>query len=574
MKRFLTLLVFCNFIITAKTQWKADTLTGGKMFLQNIYVYDQENKVFSFTDGNGGIMHLFQMLVNIPGGGAQNSIRLQRCDSAAILLNSMVDSGLLIKHFQSINFYDAIADSAGGAYILYDAWDPDVLSENNTYLFLQHINSSGQALWGNNGKTVRIIPTDSAFDGKLCYATGGGVIAVWKESEYGDDYGQLYAQKFSTAGNLQWPGSRVSVCNAAEKRGRFNICTDGSGGVWIAFEDGRNSQQSSGSYDNLDIYTQHISSSGTLAMGAAGAIVLAGATWQSLPEENSASEYMLPDGTGGCYILYLTDPDGSSDKNDIYVQKLSSSGQRLWTGNGTLLARTQYQHRIDHYNFLTNPAAGGVSVLFSVTDEGFIGNNRAYLYLQNISNAGVKQYTTGDGKPIAPVFTNETWQYPFDALYNSTNELFFIFRDVNNGAAVKIQKIKPDGTLQWDSTGKTVVHHFSYKLQLIKASNGYQLMQWADNRNYPGLDYNMNYFASRFDNNGVFSASRNTIFSTVNGNWNNPSTWVGGIVPGAQDIVIIKHAISISSNSSCYSLTVQLPGSVNVQNGFSLFIAH
>jgi uncharacterized delta-60 repeat protein len=63
--------------------------------------------------------------------------------------------------------------------------------------------------------------------------------------------------------------------------------------------------------------------------------------------------------------------------------------------------------------------------------------------------------------------------------------------------------------------------------------------------------------------------------SRANGNWNDPNTWIGGIVPAATAVVIIQHAVTITANASCYSLWVQPPaGSLMVSTGVHLTISH
>lgn len=73
-----------------------------------------------------------------------------------------------------------------------------------------------------------------------------------------------------------------------------------------------------------------------------------------------------------------------------------------------------------------------------------------------------------------------------------------------------------------------------------------------------------------------------TITSNLSGSWANPLTWVGSIVPGPGDAVIIvsNHAVSIlSGNVSCASLTVEHPNStagtssMTIASGASLTVS-
>ena len=71
-----------------------------------------------------------------------------------------------------------------------------------------------------------------------------------------------------------------------------------------------------------------------------------------------------------------------------------------------------------------------------------------------------------------------------------------------------------------------------------------------------------------------FRAGYNYI-TVANGNWNNPSTWEGGVVPPYNAIVLVKHAVIVTVNASCFSLKVQQPGgSVILNNGINLLITN
>ncbi len=47
-----------------------------------------------------------------------------------------------------------------------------------------------------------------------------------------------------------------------------------------------------------------------------------------------------------------------------------------------------------------------------------------------------------------------------------------------------------------------------------------------------------------------------TISSTQNGNWNDGSTWAGGVVPGKSNPVIITHNVDVTGYQECYSLSL------------------
>jgi hypothetical protein len=47
--------------------------------------------------------------------------------------------------------------------------------------------------------------------------------------------------------------------------------------------------------------------------------------------------------------------------------------------------------------------------------------------------------------------------------------------------------------------------------------------------------------------------------SVKNGNWDNPSTWLGNVVPTSGANITIKHNVIGNVNTTCNSLRVQSP---------------
>lgn len=66
-----------------------------------------------------------------------------------------------------------------------------------------------------------------------------------------------------------------------------------------------------------------------------------------------------------------------------------------------------------------------------------------------------------------------------------------------------------------------------------------------------------------------------SLVSVNNGDWNTSSTWAGGIVPSSNDIVIVRHAVTVQLNTSCYSLKIEgSSGNVTVKTGVQFIVLH
>jgi hypothetical protein len=66
----------------------------------------------------------------------------------------------------------------------------------------------------------------------------------------------------------------------------------------------------------------------------------------------------------------------------------------------------------------------------------------------------------------------------------------------------------------------------------------------------------------------------NAFFTASDGNWTNPATWAGGIVPPADADVVILNNVTVNTNVTCNTLSVHQPASVNVLPGVTLTVLH
>ncbi len=58
--------------------------------------------------------------------------------------------------------------------------------------------------------------------------------------------------------------------------------------------------------------------------------------------------------------------------------------------------------------------------------------------------------------------------------------------------------------------------------------------------------------------------------SKANGNWSNPAVWTTGLVPDSTTTVVINDTIAVDIKAQCQSISVALPGTINVNTGKEL----
>src|SRR5439155_7819698 len=147
------------------------------------------------------------------------------------------------------------ADAAGGAFV---AWQD--FRGVDADIYLQHVDSSGtvSAGWPALGFPVAALPGIQSAP-VVAADDAGGVFVGWRDRRAGND--DVYLQHVGAGGSIApgWTANGVAICSASGSQSVISIVRDGTGGVFVAWQD----QRSVG----LDIYATRIQSSGVLAAG-------------------------------------------------------------------------------------------------------------------------------------------------------------------------------------------------------------------------------------------------------------------------------------------------------------------
>lgn len=263
------------------------------------------------------------------------------------------------------------SDGNGGAIITWQDW-----RDGNLDIYAQRINSNGDKLWQENG-TVICNATANQWNEKLCYNGFGGTIITWQDGRIGED--DIYAQMIDLDGNILWTKNGTAICNATNDQSDPQICCDASGGAIITWTDKRGA--------NWDIYAQRINSDGITLWTANGSLICNAADIQEAPQicsdgsegaiitwedtrdysltdkdvyaqkinsggyidwvpngtivcnelEDQFSLQICKDGLGGAIITWEDFRDYSVKDVDIYAQRITSGGICNWIANGTII---------------------------------------------------------------------------------------------------------------------------------------------------------------------------------------------------------------------------------------------
>lgn len=225
---------------------------------------------------------------------------------------------------------DGIEMSTGAAF---DAAPKVTVTNENNAVFaweaegevmLQKISPEGEKQWGENGITLS---SDNAYTWPQLIAVGDDEVIL----KYFEDSGPLwaptrhvFAQRYDAEGNTVWdqPAIVSDAGSISAWTQIFPFINDGNDGFYIAWHDNRTNPTLA------SIYVQHIGSDGSVLYADDGIEA------STLSNRNHFyAQLALPAGSEEIYV-YWNEMDGDQNLRGIYGQKISSTGERLWTDNG------------------------------------------------------------------------------------------------------------------------------------------------------------------------------------------------------------------------------------------------
>ncbi len=208
-----------------------------------------------------------------------------------------------------------VSDGAGGAVV---AWRDDRTGPTNRDIYARRVDSAGTVLWTVNGVAICTAPGHQEEQQLIADGTGGAII-VWQDARGGAT--DIYAQRVSGAGAVQWNPDGVSLTFEPASQTVPTITTDGAGGAIIAWQDARGANPT-------DIYVRRITSGGVPVWSYNGVLLAGGTSLQAVP-------FAVSDGAGGAIVAWKDARSGAG--YDAYARRVSASGAPMWTTDGVPL---------------------------------------------------------------------------------------------------------------------------------------------------------------------------------------------------------------------------------------------
>ncbi len=254
-------------------------------------------------------------------------------------------------------------------------------------VFTNRVTTAGAVLWGASGVTVYHDAVNSATLASHAYSATSQLIVTWMVGN------EILAQKYSISGVAAWAAGGVSVFTRLDTPWdepttpfSLKIVPSGTGAI-LGWVDGRDNNRPgpNGFNHAQDLYAQRLSSTGALLWGANGAPI-------DTATGTQRDLRMESDGADGVYVVYVdlffTTTLG---QDDIGAAHLDVNGVRTWRQSVT---GTPFGDDIQAEPVLAiDPVTGFLAAWTDRRDDATLGRD---LYAQHIAS---------DGSRFNPAFT-------------------------------------------------------------------------------------------------------------------------------------------------------------------------
>ncbi len=339
----------------------------------------------------------------------------------------------------------------------------DKRSDTDGDIYAQGVDINGNLLWANE---IIVYAGDGVqLNPRITEASDTGAIVVWEDGRNETDVTMkdIYTQKISTGGTLLWNADGIVVAMADYDQLNPRLIGDNSGGAWIIWEDGRIEDHPWG-----DIYVQHFNSSGTALLNANGDVVCDAEGYQFSP--------IVKVTENDVFCVWGDNRDGSTG---LYIQLLDFSGNIQLEPNGEIIF---YGLCGDALNCQLLPNGDNQVIIWKDTRNSTIANQ---IYYQVLDGDGTF-VLDDDGEPITTMtgFNQDNMKAE---LYPGSNILCAVWQENKEGFnQIYTQAVDLQGNFIWsDSVGIQVAPFFAEQripqVSIIEEGGSYEYnIGWED----------------------------------------------------------------------------------------------
>ncbi len=458
LKNFISLATLILLPVILFAQWSSDPNINTPICTETT----NQREVDIASDGMGGVYLVWRDYRN-ETNVFYGDLYVQRLDSNGV--NQWDENGLVLMRWANGQFTPiAVSDGNVGALMI---WEQNLGGLYNTELWAQHIDTSGAPMWTGMGLPVAQVLYATEYFPQAIPDGLGGVIVTWQRLPQVPGTTDIFAQRLLGSGAPQWTLNGENVCSATDNQNDPILCSDGSGGAFIAWTDWRPG------FPNADIYAQHISATGISSFVQDGIPVC---------NESARQEYahlLAGDGPGVAFVLWHDFRHGNSD---IFAQKMSSSGNFFWANNGIPVCIEP--HDQNNAAIISDGAGGFIVSWTDLRDDA--GN----IYAQRIDGSGVDQWAA-NGIPVCSVAGIQDLPV---MVSDESGGAIIIWQDFRNDATGDLyaQRIDSNGQALWSTNGVAICSAPNDQIYPVAISDGHggAIIAWEDAR-MGNLDYNI-----------------------------------------------------------------------------------
>jgi hypothetical protein len=263
--------------------------------------YDQAS-ARCVSDGVGGAIAAWIDYRATSGGTIVTDIYAQRISSTGVV--QWTPDGVGICTFDRTQHDpDLILTASGGAII---TWH-DARAVGNVDIYAQCVDAGGVTQWAVDGVPV-VAKSGSQTRPRIARDGSGGAIIAWMDGAAATD---IYAQRLNSSGAIQWAASGVPICTADDFQSNIHIIFDGTDAALISWMDERS--------DWPDLFAQKISSNGAVQWPVDGVAVTA-ADYRQMAY-STRPQHLISDGAGGAFLVWTDDRDDVHGQEAVYAQR-------------------------------------------------------------------------------------------------------------------------------------------------------------------------------------------------------------------------------------------------------------
>ncbi|MCB1182198.1 T9SS type A sorting domain-containing protein [bacterium] len=400
-------------LLVRRVDHQGELVWGGAVLVHDGTPTSSLASLEAVSDGAGGVLVVYSYLA----GGTFYPQSVQRISGTGSLLWGPGGTAAIAGPATfSTSDPQIAADGAGGAFLVWQ--DSRNYGSSNNDIWAQRFDAGGSRQWGASGVAV-CGAVQNQYQAVVCADDAGGAIVAWADYRSGTDY-DIYGQRLAANGSPLWSvdgkrlyvngaetdidpvlvpagiGSEFFLVNRRYEAPAYNVqCArytalgdaywytyvsgdpgiwqydpaaigDGNGGVFVVWRDARDN-----GYAGYQLYAQHLGAGGNAQFASSGTLVAPAAGSQYDPS-------LALDGTGGLLVAW---EDLRNINSDIYGQRLSPTGARMWDYSGTPISQINSE---DDKPAAVADGAGGMIVGFTSYQFGYYKN----LFAQRIGYHG------------------------------------------------------------------------------------------------------------------------------------------------------------------------------------------